>query len=94
MVRIRGAESGMFPGLVRGYDLKVSGAHLTNRDIYMYLKECIVVKSHQSGEVIEKNCPTVDFAEDLEESDGDISPGTFRSFLKRTDALFKFGTTG
>ena len=45
--------------------LKSMGRHLTNREVYSYFKECIVVKSHMIGEVVGKHCVSLHFMEDL-----------------------------
>ena len=73
-----------WPGEKRN-DLEALRMHLTNRGIYNYFKERIVVKSNKLAEVITRHGVTVGFMEDLEEPERGISHGKFPCFLKRED---------
>ena len=53
-------------------DLKVTGRHLTNREVYNYFKDCIVVKSHKIGEVVGGNCVSLEFMKDLAEPNSEV----------------------
>ena len=60
-------------------DLKSHGRLLTNREMYIYFKDCIIAKSSKLSGVIERNRISLEFAEDLEESDcGGISGNVSR----------------
>ena len=61
--------------------------YLTNRGIYNYFKERIVVHPHKSDEVIRKDFVTAEFMDDLEEPACDICMVGFPSFLKRVGGL-------
>ena len=48
-------------------DLQSLGRCLTNSEIYDYFTKCKTVSGSRFFSVIRSHCPTVDFAEDLEE---------------------------
>ena len=82
-------------------DLKASGRQLTNRSIYNYFKECIIVKSHKLAEIIRKHCVTVEFTGDLEESVSGIFCEKIPSFLTKDEEIInpyaiggEFGSAG
>ena len=52
--------------------IKANGRSLANREMYIYFKDCSIVKSHKLSGVIGRNCISLDFAGDLEEPDGDV----------------------
>ena len=55
--------------LMGGNGPEALGGCLTNRGIYNYFKECIVLKSHKLAEFIRKHCVTIERMDDLEESE-------------------------
>ena len=69
-------------GLVTGgrSDLRSTGRQLTNREIYMYFKDCRIVKPHKLDGLIMKYFATLEFMEDLEEPHGDIRKWNFSDF--------------
>ena len=42
---------------------------LTNREMYIYFKDCNVAKSHKLREVIERDCISIEFVAELKETD-------------------------
>ena len=60
--------------MVRGEEecLRTMGRRLTNREIYMYFKDRIVVKSHKLAEVITKHRLTSDCMAGLDDPDSEI----------------------
>ena len=56
-------------------DLRTMGRNLTNREIYMYFKDCSIVKSHKLDEAIRKHCLAIDFMGELNRIACDISHG-------------------
>ena len=67
-------------------DLRTTGRHLTNREIYNYCKDCSIAKSHKLYAIIRNHCLSLELMGDLEEPNGDISHG-FSNFSKGSNAL-------
>ena len=53
-------------------DLKTMGRHLTNREIYNYFKDCIIVRTNKLEEVVRDHCVSLEFVGDLKAPDGSI----------------------
>ena len=66
----------------RRRDLKALGRLLTSREMYIYFKDCIVAISRKLSGVIERHCLSLDFAEDLKQSDGGGISGKVRKLHK------------
>ena len=65
--------------------LKSTGSFLTSREMYIYFKDRIVVKSQKLSAVIGRHCLSVDFAGDLGESDGVEFQAKFPSYIRTID---------
>ena len=72
-------------GLVGGkrIHMKSIGRHLTNREVYSYFKDCIVVKSRKSGEVFGRHFVSLDFMGDVAGPNVEVSHANFTKYLKR-----------
>ena len=53
-------------------DLKALCRFRTSREMYMYFKDCSLVKSHKLSGVIERLCPSLEFAGGPVESGGEV----------------------
>ena len=53
--------------------------------MYIYFKDCSIVKSHKLSGVIERNCVSLEFAGDLEASDGDVAQDKFAKYIMAVD---------
>ena len=51
---------------VKRSDLKVMCRFLTSQEMYIYFKDCSLVKSHKLSGVIESHCVSLEFVCDLE----------------------------
>ena len=65
-------------------DIKTLVRFLTCREMYIYFKDCSVVKSHKLSGVIERHCVSLDFLGDMEESDVGEFQGKVANYISRT----------
>ena len=73
-------------------DLKTTGSLLASRETYIYFKDCSIVKSHKLSGVIERHCISLDFAGDLEESDGEAPQEKFANYLRTIGEHLDYGS--
>ena len=48
------------------------GRHLANRKVYNHFKDCSTVKSHKLSGLVEKNCVSLEFTDNLLEPDIEV----------------------
>ena len=75
-------------------ELKSLGMPRANREMFNYLREEIIVKSHKLSGVIERHCLPVEFITQLEESDTDQLQDYFGKFIRRIDEYLNTDAIG
>ena len=55
---------------------------LTNREMYIYFKDCRVAKSHKLSGVLDRQCISLEFVGDLGESDGEVPQEKFADYVR------------
>ena len=79
--------AGVWGWLGRRIDLRTTGSHLANREIYNYFKDCSIAKSHKSDGIVRHHFLSLEFMGDLKNPNGDIPHVEFSDFPKRADGV-------
>ena len=66
-------------------DLKAMGRFLTNREIYIYFKDCIIAQSRKLSGVVERHCESLEFAAGVGDSDGEVFQEKFEKYIRAVD---------
>ena len=70
------------------------GKLLTNREMFNYFREDIMVKTHKLIGAIERHCATLEFTTQMEESEAEQFQDGFGEFLRIIDEYLNTDSIG